>query len=224
MTRRSVLALAALLAGCAPRPVIVTHPRFSFEPAQGWNGPIEVPGGIEFRSASTKASMAVSFIPAKGSSVGDEASLRRRLASLGSVEDTVLVETIEFCGRKAFRARYTTNYYDSEYRLGEREHVLYSEATAVQFDDGVYIVRFQAPKAEFNGGRYKALRGRFLRSVSLGAPETAFSMGNLASAAQAVTQRHAEETKRQKASQLVERTYTHDRDSQRRRQIGRAHV
>ncbi|MFA5139975.1 MAG: hypothetical protein WC728_12150 [Elusimicrobiota bacterium] len=217
MTRRLALSCLALLFGCAPRP-LVTHPKFSFEPAQGWAGPIEVPGGVEFRSAATKASMAVSFIPAKGSPVGDEASLRRRLASLGSVEDTVLVETLEYCGRKAFRARYTTHYYDPEYRLGEKEHVLFSEATAVPFDDGVYLVRFQAPKAEFGGRRYRALRARFLRSVSLGGPEASLSAlaagkGDLQAAIEAVTQRQAEEKKRDKASRLVGRTLAHARDA-----------
>lgn len=128
--------------------------RFSFEVPRGWKAPIEAPGGAVLVDGDGRAGVGAAFHPEGSPDWEDPADFKHRLRSLGELEDSPLLETVVVGGRFGTRRRWTTTRYKGPWhKLGEKAETLLTETILVPDLEGIYVVWFRAPKAEFAARR-----------------------------------------------------------------------
>lgn len=143
--------------------------RLYFELPRGWKAPVEAPGGAALVDSEGRAGAGVAFHPEGSPEWEEPGEFKRRLRTLGSVEDSPLFETITLDGRYGVRRRWTTHRYKGpSTKLGAEGDVFLTETIMVPDLEGLYVLWFRAPKAEFKARR--AGFSELLRTVQLSPP------------------------------------------------------
>jgi hypothetical protein len=133
-----------------PRTVpFLDSPKYSFELHRRWKGPKAVEGGHQFERPGTGGTLWVGYIPADSPAYKPPHAYRQWMTTQGTTEDGHVLSSVEVSSRTASRVRFTSYRYDTEYLLGTRATVSYTEITMVPDPDGLYVVRVDAPKTRF---------------------------------------------------------------------------
>lgn len=140
--------------------------RFSFELPRGWKAPVEAAGGAALVDGAGRAGAGVSFYAEGEPGWESPADFKRRLRSWGSVEDSPLFETVKVGDRYGTRRRWTLHRYKGAWtKLGQEADVMLTETVLVPDLEGIYVLWFRAPKAEF--AERRAGFAELLRSLRL---------------------------------------------------------
>ncbi|MBI4424390.1 MAG: hypothetical protein HY554_11710 [Elusimicrobia bacterium] len=172
---------AALFSGCARMPYFKRWAKkpylpylesklFSFEHPRAWQ-PVRLPDGAEVRDPDGGAVFSVEFLPLAHPAYKPPKEYRRDMAAWGAIEDKHLVYEIELSSRPAYRVLFTTYEYDARYLLGEKVRVESAELTLVPDERGLFLVKYRAPRGEFDAARNRAQYARFLENLVLSAPK-----------------------------------------------------
>lgn len=146
------------------------NPRFSFEYPRGWSAGVAIPGGIEFRDPKGRAAFSAAFY-ARGSKEYKPPELYRQyMSGWGAVEDAHRAYKVVVSSRTGYQVQFTTYDYDPEYLLGERYRVWFTEATMLPEADGLFVLRYHAPRSEFWKNRHRRHYLHFLKSLALTTP------------------------------------------------------
>lgn len=143
--------------------------RLSVDLPRGWKAPVEAPGGVALVDGEGRAGAGAAFHPEGSPEWEDPADFKRRLRTLGAVEDSPLFEPVTLGGRYGVRRRWTTHKYKGPWtKLGGDAEVFLTETILVPDQAGIYVLWFRAPKGEFVPRR--AGFAELLRSLRLSPP------------------------------------------------------
>lgn len=144
----------------------VTSPNFTFVIRRSWKGPVEIPDGVRYVEKRKRASISIAYHPQGTPNWTEPEVFKRRMREQGSVEDRHVLDEIIISTRPASRVFFTTYEYDSEYLIGEKMDVLYTELILIPDPEGIYVIRFESLRSRF--GRYrKGVFRPFLKSLTL---------------------------------------------------------
>jgi hypothetical protein len=141
---------------------------FSFEIKRTWQGPEEKTDAARYRSKDGRAHITVLFVRQGAPEWKPPEEVRRKMKESGAVEDSHMLYAVEVSSRPAERASYTTYVYDSEYLLGQKYEVRYSDAILVPDPEGFFMVSLECPKQDYR--RHLRDFEAVLRSLSLRVP------------------------------------------------------
>ncbi|TPW19509.1 MAG: hypothetical protein FD126_2613 [Elusimicrobia bacterium] len=179
----AVMLSAAGLASCASPPLWVRrtpvlrllywpwgqlyleNPKFSFEVKRNWKGPELVDGGVRFRAPGSSARVTVNYFLDGAPGWREKKAWRPWLRQQGSTEDTHVVDTVEISSHSAHHVIFTEHEYDPEYLLGAKSAVRKTELTVLPDEQGVFVIRYEGLRGEFEKHRPSYLR--FLESLTL---------------------------------------------------------
>lgn len=175
----SAILAALIYGGCAwakkkpvlrwffPKPVPVhAAKKFSCEYPKKWTRRA-FPEGAEFKDPAGRASLSVFYVPKGHKEYKPPELYRQYMASWGAVEDPHRLEEVLLSTWTAHRARFTTYRYDPGSLLGEKVEVYLSEVTMSPDREGLFIVRYHAPRDDFWRKSYRRAYERLLKSLTL---------------------------------------------------------
>ncbi|MBI5596603.1 MAG: hypothetical protein HY928_10985 [Elusimicrobia bacterium] len=183
MRAGALVLLALVSAGCANPPRFVRrtpvlrllyrpyghpyleNPKFSFEMKRGWKGPEFIEGGVRFRHPRRRADISIAYHVEGANGWVEPKRYRRWMREQGSTEDRHIVEEVRISSYPASHTVYTTHTYDPEYLLGAKSDVGMTEVFMLPDDQGIFLIRYEAPRRWFH--RYRSVFTRFLESLAL---------------------------------------------------------
>lgn len=141
------------------------NPKFSFEMKRNWKGPEPADGGVRFRSPSGSARITVNYFLEGAPGWRAKKSWNQWMRQQGSTEDSHIVDTIEISSRAAAHVTFTEHEYDPEYLLGSKSAVRRTELSAINDEQGVFVIRYEALRGDFEA--YRPVFLRVLDSLTL---------------------------------------------------------
>lgn len=123
--------------------------RFGYIDTLGWGKPRKVPGGLLWKASRDRARVDVRFLQADATGYVPADLFLRQLREAGSPEDEHALFNVELASRTARAARFTTYRYPQAALTGSELKVFVTETLCVVDKDGYYLVRLEAPRAEF---------------------------------------------------------------------------
>lgn len=173
-----LLAAAAALSGCSYIPIVRAFFRkpylpylysseFSFEYPWRWGDGRKIAGGVEFKEPEGRALFAVVYHPKGSPKYIEPARYRQEMPDWGAVEDSHVVYDVVVSSRPAHMVQFTVYEYDPELLLGAQAKVRFTEIIMAPDPKGIYLIRYEAEKADFWKPRYRRHYEHFLKTLVL---------------------------------------------------------
>ncbi len=133
-----------------------------------WRGPVEIPGGLEWRQKSGQAAVAVTYVSPDDEGYKPVSDYLEAMRGAGVSADAHTVDRVLFSTWTAYSVLYTSYDYPSASLVGSGAKIYRTRTILIPAGAGYYLIHYRALAKSFD--KYYAQFDRFIWHVSLSPP------------------------------------------------------